>query len=157
MNHFFTFSLKIFNFSSSRLELSEGKDQISENLESRGLVPVQRSPDAAVGALVQMLKTASPLRQDLSNSVGSSQVFGGDFWNPRIQHNDGMEAEVEKSESPASNSGITASGLFKPWTMADGLEELRIYKELKESLLKQGGSKSLGDNHKDESASGGSS
>ncbi|XP_008784140.2 autophagy-related protein 13b-like isoform X1 [Phoenix dactylifera] len=141
--------------SCNRVKLSEGKDQINENSESRGLVPVQRSPDAAVGALVQMLKTAPPLRQDLSKSVRSSQVFRGDFWNPRLQHNECMEAEVERSESPASNSGITASGLFKPRTTADALEELRIYKEMKEWLLKKGGSKSLGDSHKDKPACGG--
>ncbi|XP_010912404.1 autophagy-related protein 13b [Elaeis guineensis] len=143
--------------SCNRVELSEGKDQVSENLESRGLVPVQRSPDAAVGALVQMLKTAPPLQQDLSNSIRSSQVFRGDFRNLRIRHNESMEAEVAKSESPASNSEITASGPSKPRTTADGLEELRIYKEMKELLLKQGGSKSLCDNHKDKPACGGSS
>ncbi|EHA8588470.1 putative Autophagy-related protein 13b [Cocos nucifera] len=79
--------------SCNRVELSEGKDQVSESLESRGVVPVQRSPDAAVGALVQMLKTAPPLQQDLSNSIRSSQVFRGEFWNLRIQHNESMEAE----------------------------------------------------------------
>lgn len=139
----------------NRVVLSEGKDQASENLESRDLVPVQRSPDAVVGSLVLMLKTAPPLRQDLSRSVRSSRVFRDESWNMKIQHNKAMEAE--QSESPASSPGITASGLFKPRTKADALEELRMYKEIKELLLEQGGSQSLDDNCKDKSAGGYSS
>ncbi|KAG1369785.1 autophagy-related protein 13b [Cocos nucifera] len=143
--------------SCNRLELSEGKDQVGLNLETRGLVPVPRSPDAVIGALVRMLNTAPPLQQDLSNSVRSSQVFRDKAWIPRIQHKEDMEAEVEKSESPVSSSGITATGLPKPRTTADALAELRSYKETKELLLKQGGSQSSDDDCKDKSADGDSS
>ncbi|XP_064969921.1 autophagy-related protein 13b-like [Musa acuminata AAA Group] len=99
----------------------------------------RRSPDAVVGAVVQMLMTAAPLRQDLSNLCRPPQVFMDESLNPCVQHD---QANTEQSECPASTSEILASVLLKSKTAAEGLEELRRYKEMKESILKQGASRS---------------
>lgn len=68
----------------------------------------RKSQDAAVGALVHLLRTAPPLRQDSSCYSASSQKD--------------------------SNFG-TASGFFVPRKAADALEELRSYKDMKNLLL----------------------
>ncbi|RWW14556.1 hypothetical protein BHE74_00034888 [Ensete ventricosum] len=99
----------------------------------------KRSPDAVVGAVVRMLTTAAPLRQDLSNLCRPSQVFMDESLNPCVQHD---RANTEQSECPASTSETSASVLLKSKTAAEGLEELRRYKEMKESILKQGASRS---------------
>lgn len=100
-------------------------------------VPIRGSPDAVVGALVHILKTAAPLQQDLQNSVTSSHAVNEEAWNQRIHHAGDVKVDT------ASGSMITASGFFKSRTAADALEELRRYKEIKELLLKQDGSVSL--------------
>lgn len=69
-----------------------------------------RSKDAAVGALVHMLKTAPPLRQDHNSSSSQS------------------------SKSPA-NSEAGTSSFFSSRKKSDALEELRSYRDMKEHLL----------------------
>ncbi|KAF2587792.1 hypothetical protein F2Q70_00040550 [Brassica cretica] len=87
---------------------------------SQSLPIGRKSQDAAVGVLVQMLKTAQPLRQDSSTYMASMS---------------GVERE-----------GSAVSGTESEFSMArstsDALEELRNYKQLKDLLLSK--SKSVG-------------
>ncbi|KAL3829419.1 hypothetical protein ACJIZ3_018221 [Penstemon smallii] len=83
-----------------------------------GVFPVKKSQDAAVGALVRMLKKAPPLRQDISVNSHLLNQF---------------------SEEPLKELSVATSELISSKTTADALEELRGYKEMKDLLLKQGG------------------
>ncbi|KAG2317628.1 hypothetical protein Bca4012_068533 [Brassica carinata] len=92
-------------------------------LESSGSYP-KKSQDAAVGALVNMLKKAPPLRQDVSES-SMPEIY----WNNNNNKKPG-------GDCPAAS--ITASGIaLAAKTTADALEELRSYKEMKNVLLSQ--------------------
>ncbi|XP_057479340.1 autophagy-related protein 13a-like [Actinidia eriantha] len=71
----------------------------------------KKSQDAAVGALVHVLRTAPPLRQDSS------------CYSPRSSKTE-LEGEVD-----------AASRFFVPRKTSDALEELRVYKEMKDLLL----------------------
>lgn len=88
---------------------------IREPLEPGGFFQVKKSQDGAVSAH-RLLKKAPPLRQDITNSIISSEE-------PGVQN--------------AASLGIVSSGLVLPKTTADALEELRGYTELKDLLLKQ--------------------
>lgn len=87
----------------------------------------------AVHALVRMLKTAPPLRQDLSISINSSQQA-------RVEtsmDNNFQEPKQTIIDQNASAS-IVSSELITSKTTADALEELRGYREMKNLLLSQG-------------------
>lgn len=100
------------------------RGDIHEPLESSGSFP-KKSQDAAVGALVRMLKKAPPLRQDVSES--SISEIG---WNNNNNNNKPTQAHQ------IAVASITASGLaLASKTTADALEELRSYKEMKNVLL----------------------
>ncbi|XP_010919442.2 autophagy-related protein 13a isoform X1 [Elaeis guineensis] len=71
-----------------------------------------KSQDAAVGILIQMLKTAAPLRQDHSYSSQSST---------------------------SELNGVIGTSSFFSRRTSDALEELRSYKEMKEILLSRSG------------------
>ncbi|KAG5534100.1 hypothetical protein RHGRI_022290 [Rhododendron griersonianum] len=88
---------------------------IREPLEPGGFFQVKKSQDGAVSAH-RLLKKAPPLRQDITNSIISSEE-------PGVQN--------------AASLGVVSSGLVLPKTTADALEELRGYTELKDLLLKQ--------------------
>ncbi|KAK2972821.1 hypothetical protein RJ640_028349 [Escallonia rubra] len=77
----------------------------------------RKSQDAAVGALVHMLRTAPPLRQD-------SSCYSSRSLNP------GLEGDAG-----------TASGFFLPRKTSDALEELRVYKGVKDLLLSKSGAR----------------
>ncbi|WZZ81167.1 hypothetical protein YC2023_101739 [Brassica napus] len=79
----------------------------------------RKSQDAAVGVLVQMLKTAPPLRQDSSTYMAS--MYGVE--------REGSESGTESEFSMARST-------------SDALEELINYKQLKDLLLSK--SKSVG-------------
>ncbi|KAL6955885.1 hypothetical protein U1Q18_047606 [Sarracenia purpurea var. burkii] len=80
----------------------------------------RKSQDAAVGALVRMLRTAPPLRQDSScYSSRSSKT----------------ELEGEVGE---------ASSFFVPQKTSDALEELRGYRQMKDLLLSKSGTRAVG-------------
>lgn len=91
----------------------------SSNLEGRNssevpsLAPstMKKSQDAAVGALVHMLKTAPPLRQESCyyNTQSSKTEFEGEIG--------------------------AASEFFKPRKTSDALEELKVYRQMKDLLL----------------------
>ncbi|KAJ6792024.1 autophagy-related protein 13a-like [Iris pallida] len=91
-------------------------DSLTRNLDgkevpesSQAYTSSHKSQDAAIGALVHMLKTAPPLRQDHSYSSQSSR----------------SEANCE----------VGNSSLFKSQKSSDALEELRSYREIKDILL----------------------
>nr|CAD1824659.1 unnamed protein product [Ananas comosus var. bracteatus] len=129
----------------NRVEVPDVKLQEGESAESGGSLVVRRSPDALVGALVNMLKTAPPLRQDLSESLNPSVLVCEEAHTQRAQ-NTSIETEVGTNKfenpNPNSSSGIasssSSSSIYKSRTAADALEELRVYKELKELLLNKG-------------------
>jgi len=106
---------------------------LAETLEAGGFFPIRKSHDAAVGALVQMLKKAPPLRQDFSTSQHLSQgVTNLETWNNNIQ---GPSQILEASRAASiMSSGIIATRK----TTADALEEFHGYKEMKNLLLMRG-------------------
>ncbi|KAG6721612.1 hypothetical protein I3842_03G120200 [Carya illinoinensis] len=108
------------------------RGHLSEPLEPGGLFPIRKSQDAAVGALVRMLKKAPPLRQESSSSVNVPQAAGPDIWSNSLdEHNQAVQH--------AASASITSSGLVTLKTTADALEELQGYREeMKNLLLKQG-------------------
>lgn len=85
-----------------------------------------------------MLKKAPPLRQDLSESRDISQSPKSGTLS--IHH---IQDPLQMSENPviqqAGSLSVGSSGIFSSKTTADALEELRGYREMKESLLRQGG------------------
>ncbi|XP_074282366.1 autophagy-related protein 13a isoform X1 [Silene latifolia] len=94
----------------------DGKKGIDFN---SGLSLGRKSQDAAVGALVHMLRTAPPLRQDSSFYSSHSQTTQQD-----------------------TNFG-TGSAYLMPRKAADALEELKSYRELKDILLSKSGNQEL--------------
>ncbi|XP_059628874.1 autophagy-related protein 13a-like [Cornus florida] len=78
---------------------------------SQPFTAVRKSQDAAVGALVHMLRTAPPLRQDSS------------YYSPHA-------SKIE----PEGEVGATSS-FFLPRKTSDALEELRRFREMKDLLL----------------------
>lgn len=115
----------------SRAE-SLDRGHMAETLEAGGFFPIRKSHDAAVGALVQMLKKAPPLCQDISTSQHLSQGTHPENSNNNIQ---GPNQILEGSK-PASimSSGIIATKK----TTTDALEEFHGYKEMKNLLLMRG-------------------
>ncbi|KAI4325037.1 hypothetical protein MLD38_030467 [Melastoma candidum] len=76
-----------------------------------------KSQDAAVGVLVQMLRTAPPLRQD-----------------PSCYSSPSLNMEL--------GAGVTtSSGFFLPRKTSDALEELRSFSEMKNLLLSKSGAR----------------
>ncbi|KAK4351059.1 hypothetical protein RND71_030372 [Anisodus tanguticus] len=130
-------SPRIYSRSSSRLSFQDDLDvcdfscpfivddvdtsdsQASENLDGRkgsevssqASATTRKSQDAAVGALVHLLRTAPPLRQDSSCYTLHS-----------------IKTELEGELS-------TASAFFISRKASDALEELKTYKDLKDLLL----------------------
>ncbi|KAL3653774.1 hypothetical protein CASFOL_003455 [Castilleja foliolosa] len=107
----------------SQTSLNNVDGRNSSEVSSQTSSTVKRSQDAAVGALVHMLKTAPPLRQD-------SGYFNG-------SHSSKMEMEGE--------FGGAASEFFKPRKTSDALEELKVYRQMKGLLLSKSTARMTGD------------
>ncbi|KAK8497383.1 hypothetical protein V6N12_018878 [Hibiscus sabdariffa] len=120
----------------SRPESYDRRGHLSDPKEG-GLFMNRKSQDAAVGALVRMLKKAPPLRQDISCSINFSEAKKPEMWNNSIQEqnqiSDAVTVEHDASSIIASSRSVTSM------TTADALEELRGYRELKNLLLSEGG------------------
>ncbi|KAB2031948.1 hypothetical protein ERO13_D05G317600v2 [Gossypium hirsutum] len=101
-----------------------------------GLFMNRKSQDAAVGALVRMLKKAPPLRQDIPSSINFSEASRPEMWNNIQEQN--QNTEVVTVEHDAS-SIITSSRLVTSMTTANALEELQSYKEMKNLFFSEGG------------------
>ncbi|KAE8689188.1 E3 ubiquitin-protein ligase ATL76-like [Hibiscus syriacus] len=100
-----------------------------------GLFMNRKSPDAAVGALVRMLKKAPPLRQDVS--LNFSEASRPEMWSNSIQKQSQISEAV--TVEPAAALSTASSRLVASKTTADALEELRGYKVMKNLLLSEGG------------------
>lgn len=119
-----------------RKEPFDAKGHITEPLDSGGLPRVGKSQNAAVGSMLKMLMTAPPLCQDLSNTkeihVSKPEIIS----NKQIRvYNDNHNRETEV----AQNTGITASHVLLLKTTSEALEELQVYRDMKDKLLKQDG------------------
>ncbi|XP_057796873.1 autophagy-related protein 13b isoform X2 [Salvia miltiorrhiza] len=89
-----------------------------------------RSQDAAVGALVRMLKKAPPLHQDTSGTTL-------DLQGPKLQGATEISEEPRAQQSSASNLVSSSRlALVASKTTANALEELHGYRKMKDSLLK---------------------
>ncbi|KAK3023507.1 hypothetical protein RJ639_043791 [Escallonia herrerae] len=111
----------------------------SEPHEPGGSFPVRKSQDAAVGALVLMLKKAPPLRQDLSESRNLLQGSRPQMLKNRTPEPTQLSDEQGFHQAAASRTSVASSGILASRTTADALEELRGYKDMKDLLLRQGG------------------
>ncbi|XP_073041214.1 autophagy-related protein 13b-like [Primulina eburnea] len=100
--------------------------------EPGGILLVRKSQDAAVGALVQMLKKAPPLCQDISFSADSK------LKTPTNCNQDSNENSEKSNILQSGSTNLASSGLASSKTTSDALDELRGYRELKDSLLKKG-------------------
>lgn len=116
----------------SRPESFDQKGLVYESPDSGGLFPVRKSQDAAVGALVHMLKKAPPLRQDSFKSVTLSQ---GSRTN---SNRETSEISGALAVQHVASSSIMSSTLLAAKTAADALEELQTYREMKDLLLNRG-------------------
>ncbi|KAI3794524.1 hypothetical protein L1987_37156 [Smallanthus sonchifolius] len=88
-----------------------------------------KSQDAAVGALVQMLKKAPPLQQDLNRSQYVSKTS-----KPENSFNQIQDHPPRTSSNMSSFSRVSGTK-----TTSDALEELKGYVDVKQMLLKQSG------------------
>lgn len=102
--------------------------------EPGGTFHVKRSQDAAVGALVRMLKKAPPLHQD--TSVTTQDLRGSKIQTPTNGIQDATEISEEPGVQQAYASNLASSGLISSKTTADALEELHGYRKMKDLLLK---------------------
>lgn len=84
--------------------------------------------ERAVGALVQMLKKAPPLQQDLNRS---QNVCNKKPSKPESSSCSGIQ------DPPAAASNMAASRVSAVKTTSDAMEELKVYMEMKQLLLRQ--------------------
>lgn len=124
---------------------AESLDQghIAEALEAGGLFPIRKSHDAAVGALVHMLKKAPPLHQDLHTSEHPSRCG-----EPCLATTPDLRVSLTRHiqepdhilEAPRPASTMSSEIIATRKTTSDALEEFHGYREMKKLLL-MGGSK----------------
>ncbi|XP_039156241.1 autophagy-related protein 13b-like [Eucalyptus grandis] len=116
----------------SRADLFDKRRHAHEPLQSGSFLPIRKSQGAAVGALVDMLKKAPPLHQDVSNLATASQASGSETWSNSLHE----YCQTPKSISAQDGTSSVASSAFlTSKTTADALEELNGYKEMKNLLL----------------------
>ncbi|KAL4182726.1 hypothetical protein AMTRI_Chr11g151660 [Amborella trichopoda] len=113
------------------------KTNLGKAVESRQMMSAKKSQDAAVGALVHMLRSAPPLRQDSLNSSKLSQVSNVETQGQKSQLHDPIHFREENPKTESSLLGISSSGFLAPMTAAVAFEELKNYKEMKDFLLKR--------------------
>ncbi|KAL2528096.1 Autophagy-related protein 13 [Forsythia ovata] len=101
-----------------------------------GLHPIGKSQDAAVGALILMLKKAPALRPDISTTTNLVQGSKPLTLKNSIPVSEEISPESLLGDSNSLN--LSSSGLASSKTTADAFTELVRYKEMKELLLKQG-------------------
>ncbi|XP_057821876.2 autophagy-related protein 13b [Cryptomeria japonica] len=125
----------------SRADSLDGKLRIQEVMEGPGqtVSAPRRSQNAALGELVEMLKSATPLQQYSRNALDFSQA-SADKWRSD------SSKETFQCQSNENQCGVTSSSTvysnrsrFSCKTAADALNELRNYMEIKDCLLRQSG------------------
>ncbi|XP_076958491.1 autophagy-related protein 13b-like [Bidens hawaiensis] len=92
-----------------------------------------KSQDAAVGALVQMLKKAPPLQQDLNRSQNVCKASRPENSFNQIQIHD------RHPHPPLGSSTMSSSRVSGIKTTSDALEELKVYMDVKMMLLRTSG------------------
>lgn len=114
----------------SRTGSFDSRGNMSEAMETMGQCSTpRRSQNAAVGALVEMLKSAPPLCSDFQNLSDFSPNSA------MISRNDsGSDQIVDDINSCSISSGPSVGK-----KAADALQELRNYVEMKDNLLRQSG------------------
>ncbi|KAF8018602.1 hypothetical protein BT93_H3483 [Corymbia citriodora subsp. variegata] len=120
----------------SRSDLFDKGRHEHDPLQSGSFLPIRKSPDAAVGALVDMLNKAPPLHQDVSNLATASQASRSDTWSNSFHEYCQTPKAISAQDGTSS---VASSALLASKTTADALEELKGYKEMKNLLLSQGG------------------
>lgn len=114
-----------------RPESFDQREHVREPLEPGALLPVRKSPGAAVGTLVYMLNKARPLSQQYSQSIIPASL------QPSITKT-GSVPEVPPRPFRDSNSfTASSSSVIALRTTSDALEELKGYRDLKNMLLKR--------------------
>ncbi|KAG9131667.1 hypothetical protein Leryth_009420 [Lithospermum erythrorhizon] len=101
--------------------------------EPGGVFPHKKSQDAAVGALICMLKKAPPLGVDIADSVHTSQSSKSEA--SRNFKDPNQTAAISGKQSASS---LTSSRLLPSKTTAAALEELREFSKMKSEIMKQG-------------------
>eukprot|EP00252_Welwitschia_mirabilis_P000207 TRINITY_DN10187_c0_g1_i1.p1 TRINITY_DN10187_c0_g1~~TRINITY_DN10187_c0_g1_i1.p1 ORF type:complete len:690 (+),score=77.55 TRINITY_DN10187_c0_g1_i1:814-2883(+) len=125
----------------NRTYSSEEKQTDVGPLEILGQMSTPRkSQSAAVGALVQLLDSAMPLQR------GSEDVYDS-IQNSSHPKSITKEDQRQLVHSCSSFPTMQVSGGFVNKTTADALEELRGYREIKEILLSQSGSRVVHERH----------
>jgi len=110
----------------SRIDLSERENHESSQEAGGSLT---RSPDAAIGSLMRILKNAPGLRERLLTAPGA----------PVPQEPSSLQRVMtEEHGRGASSSAVVPSSLMRSRTAADALEELNRYKEIRELILNRG-------------------
>ncbi|WVZ54325.1 hypothetical protein U9M48_005140 [Paspalum notatum var. saurae] len=107
----------------NRIDLSEREDHESSQEVGSSLT---RSSDAAIGILMRILKNAPGLREKLLTVPAA----------PVPQEPSSLRRVVtEEHGSGSSSSAVVPPDLLRSRTAADALEELKKYKEIRESIL----------------------
>ncbi|XP_076887867.1 autophagy-related protein 13b-like [Bidens hawaiensis] len=96
-----------------------------------------KSQDAAVGALVQMLKKAPPLQQDLNQSQNVCKTSRPEYSCNQIQVHD--HHPHPHPHPPVGSSTMSSSRVSGIKTTSDALEELKVYMDVKMMLLRPSG------------------
>ncbi|GAU35071.1 hypothetical protein TSUD_69940 [Trifolium subterraneum] len=130
------------------------RGHMAEALEARGFFPMRKSNDAAVGALVHMLKKAPPLHQDLYTSEHPSVLCGGlrltaipssrvnlttkpmniSVQKPNKENlSHGTQCETRNNIQELNKNQEASISTRK--TTRDALEEFHGYREMKNSLV----------------------
>nr|ACF80189.1 unknown [Zea mays] len=108
----------------NRIDLSDWEDHESSQELGGSLT---RSPDAAIGILMRVLKNAPGLRERLLTVPSAGTV---------PQEPSSLQRVVtEEHGSGASSSAVVPSALLRSRTAADALQELNRYKQIRESIL----------------------
>ncbi|KAJ1379028.1 HORMA domain superfamily [Sesbania bispinosa] len=110
---------------------------MAEVLEAGRSFPIRKSQDAAVGALVHMLKKAAPLHQDFSTSEHLSQGTRPETWSNNIQEPN----QILEALKPVSIMSCGTTTNRK--TTSDALEEFHSYREMKNLLLMRGSNQQI--------------
>ncbi|XP_020599162.1 autophagy-related protein 13b-like [Phalaenopsis equestris] len=126
---------------SYRVESANSKDRVAENLCPMELMPIRRSADAAVVEIVQMLRSARPLQLNNYNKLRTMQLFEDKVSSQtqlgKIDNN--KERDLNKADGNLCLDN-TDSDLFIFRTVADAFKELQTYQNIRELILKHGGS-----------------
>eukprot|EP00249_Psilotum_nudum_P007619 c20700_g1_i1 orf=1387-3735(+) len=123
----------------SRVDSPKLSGRTSKSSDSTGLGGIvhQRSQDAAVGVLIQMLKSAPPLR---SCSVGTSLDFPEKC---EVTRENSLNPVISMTHEPCTTSLQPSLESFYSRKTTDALVELQTYKDMRDCLHSQSGEKAI--------------